>query len=66
MSLPSQTYLNTAQVAEFLNVSSSYLNKLRLIGGGPRFAKIGRRVAYDIADLIEWAESRKRTSTSEH
>lgn len=66
MSFSTQSFLSTPQVAEFLNVSPSYLNKLRLSGGGPRFVKIGRRVAYDIADLIDWAESRKRTSTSAH
>lgn len=65
MSSPAQSLLSTAQVAERLNLSTSYLNKLRLTGGGPRFAKIGRRVAYDLVDLIEWIESRKRSSTSE-
>ncbi|WP_422385478.1 helix-turn-helix transcriptional regulator [Oceanicaulis alexandrii] len=63
VSIPS--LLNTAQVAERFNLSASYLNKLRLTGGGPRFVKIGRRVAYDIVDLLEWIEAQKRVSTSE-
>lgn len=65
MATATRTLLNTAQVADFLNLSTSYLNKLRLVGGGPRFVKIGRRVAYDFADLTEWIESRKRSSTSQ-
>lgn len=58
------SYLNTFQAAEFLGVSPSYMNKLRLTGDGPVFAKIGTRVAYDIADLKSWVEARKQTSTS--
>jgi hypothetical protein len=34
------------------------LAKLAVIGGGPKFRKIGtRQVLYDVADLDAWAES---------
>ncbi|WP_417497201.1 helix-turn-helix domain-containing protein [Maricaulis sp.] len=56
--------MNTYQAAEFLSVSPSYLNKLRLTGDGPVFVKVGTRVTYDRADLENWATDRKRTSTS--
>lgn len=58
--------LNVNEAAERLGVSVSYLNKLRLSGGGPAFVKIGARVAYDPADLASWIEARKRQSTSEY
>ncbi|GAA0641058.1 helix-turn-helix domain-containing protein [Brevundimonas lenta] len=57
--------MNVSQAANFLGVSSSMLNKLRVFGGGPVFLKIGRRVAYDPADLASWLESRRRRSTSD-
>ncbi|WP_417485280.1 helix-turn-helix transcriptional regulator [Maricaulis salignorans] len=64
MTHPTPRYLNTYQAADFLTVSPSYLNKLRLTGDGPTYVKIGARCAYDVADLQSWVEARKRTSTS--
>lgn len=57
--------LSTAEVATRLGLSISYLNKLRVEGGGPPFVKIGTRVIYDGADLNAWLASRKQRSTSE-
>ena len=57
--------LSTVEAADRLGVSSSYLNKLRVTGGGPPFVKIGARVAYDPADLGRWLEAQKRSSTSD-
>ena len=57
--------LNVNEAAALLGVSASYLNKLRLYGGGPRFAKLSARVAYDPADLSAWVETQKRASTAE-
>jgi hypothetical protein len=57
--------LSTFEAAERLSVSASYLNKLRVTGGGPPFVKIGARVAYDPADLAAWLEAQKRRSTSD-
>ena len=56
---------NVNQAAERLGVSVSYMNKMRLVGGGPRFIKMGARVLYDPADLLAWLEAQKRCSTSE-
>lgn len=52
--------------AHFLNLSPRTLEKLRVNGGGPAYHKLGRRVAYSSADLEEWIEDKRRTSTSEH
>ena len=56
--------LNVTEAAERLSVSASYLNKLRVTGGGPPFIKIGARVAYDQADIAAWLDAQKRTTTS--
>jgi predicted DNA-binding transcriptional regulator AlpA len=57
-------HLTVAETAQVLNVSCSWLNKARLTGDGPIYAKIGRRVVYSTNDLDEWLEKRKFASTS--
>jgi hypothetical protein len=51
-------YLNNAEAAQFLRLSPRTLEKQRVIGGGPRFRKFGRRVMYAIEDLEAWANAR--------
>ena len=51
--------------ADYLGLSISTLNKLRVFGGGPVFLKLGRRVAYDVADLDRWLDTKRRRSTSD-
>ena len=58
-------YLTNTEAADFLTLSPKTLNKLRVIGGGPRFRKLGRRVAYSLADLEEWATRRVCETTSD-
>jgi len=66
-STPIPKLLNVNEAAERLGVSASYLNKLRLRGGGgPAFMKLGARIAYDPSDLAKWLEEHKRRSTSEY
>lgn len=57
--------MNTKQAAEYLQLSKPHLDRLRLAGGGPRFAKIGKGVRYRKVDLDAWVESRLVSSTSE-
>ncbi len=56
--------LNVSEAARYCGVSVSYLNKLRVSGGGPIFEKAGRVVRYDRATLDEWRRSRRFGSTS--
>jgi predicted DNA-binding transcriptional regulator AlpA len=56
--------LTTAEVADRLRVSTSFLAKARVTGLGPRFIKIGRSCRYRLSDLDEYERSRARTSTS--
>jgi hypothetical protein len=55
----------TRDAAAVLGLSESYLNKLRIYGGGPPYLKIGKRVLYDVKDLQTWARAHRRTNTSE-
>lgn len=61
----SPRYLRNDDAAKFLSIGPSTLEKLRCVGGGPRFSKIGRVVVYSIPNLHAWAESRAVNSTSE-
>lgn len=56
-------YLTNNEAAEFLRLSPRTLEKQRVIGGGPRFRKFGRRVMYAVVDLEAWADSRTFEAT---
>lgn len=56
--------LRTQGAAEYLSISVSTLNKLRLTGGGPSYIKLGKSVLYDPSDLDVWLASKRRRSTS--
>ena len=58
-------YLTNDEAAEFLRLSPRTLEKKRVIGGGPRFRKFGRRVMYAVADLETWADARSFEATSD-
>lgn len=58
-------YIPDEAAAELLSLSRSYLRKLRVYGGGPRFSTLGRAVRYRVGDLHAWAQSKTATSTSE-
>ena len=58
-------YLTNDEAAEFLRLSPRTLEKQRVIGGGPRFRKFGRRVMYAVVDLETWADARSFEMTSD-
>lgn len=62
---PTMVYLNCDQAGEHLKLSPRTLEKLRTIGGGPRFRKLGRRVVYTLSDIDAWADARACESTSD-
>jgi predicted DNA-binding transcriptional regulator AlpA len=64
MELTHQTmHLRTPQAADYLGLSTSVMEKMRLRGDGPSYAKLGRLVIYAICDLDAWVNANKRTST---
>jgi predicted DNA-binding transcriptional regulator AlpA len=53
------------EAAEFLRLSPRTLERYRVSGTGPRYCKLGRRIAYREADLEAWIAARVVGSTSE-
>ena len=53
------------EAAALLRLSERTLERWRVTGDGPPFAKLGRRVGYRPADLETWIASRIVASTSE-
>jgi hypothetical protein len=59
--------LRTPAAAEYVGLSVSTLEKLRLTGGGPAYYKSGPKiVVYRVEDLDAWLTARRRTSTSDN
>jgi hypothetical protein len=58
-------FLTTDEAAELLRLSPRTLEKLRVLGGGPRFRKFGARVVYAGTDLRTWADSNTYGMTSD-
>ena len=60
-------FLTTPEAAARLRVSKSYLDKLRVYGGGPPFIRLTRRkILYRRSALDDWAMSRSFSSTSQY
>ncbi|MBK7745714.1 MAG: hypothetical protein IPI39_00510 [Candidatus Obscuribacter sp.] len=62
-------WVGEKEAAAFLGVSTPYLQKARVTGAGPKYAKLhtGRTgaVRYLLGDLQVWMESKCRANTSE-
>jgi predicted DNA-binding transcriptional regulator AlpA len=56
---------DTERAAQRLGLSISTLEKMRCLGGGPAYLKLGRRVVYEVADLDAWKAARRTLSTSQ-
>lgn len=61
--VPPSRYLTNDEAAAYLRLSPRTLEKQRVIGGGPRFRKFGRRVMYAVSDLDAWADARSFGAT---
>jgi len=59
------TFLTQAETAELLRISGRKLERHRLDGTGPRFARIGRRVVYAQSEIDAWIEANTFRSTAE-
>lgn len=56
--------LDQKRAARFLGLSVRTLERHRVAGTGPRFARLGRLVRYRQTDLDDWVQASLRTSTS--
>ena len=54
--------LTTAEAADFIGKSISWLNKSRMSGTGPVYLKIGGAVRYERSDLDAWLHGKRRTA----
>lgn len=50
--------LNTEELAATLQCTPNAVMGWRKEGTGPRFARLGRRIFYREADIVEWAKER--------
>lgn len=57
--------LTNAEAAAFVRLSPRTLEKFRVLGGGPRYKKLGARVRYSVEDLRAWLDSRTFEMTSD-
>ena len=57
--------VNQERAAQLLGLSPRTMESWRLVGGGPVYIKVGRRVRYRRSDLEAWLDARQRTSTSD-
>jgi hypothetical protein len=51
-------------VAKIVKRPENWLAKLRIIGGGPRFLKVGGTVRYRRSDVDAWLASCERVTTA--
>jgi len=61
---PVNTYMTNKQAAEYLGIADGTLNKWRVTGGGPKFAKIGGSVRYKVDELEAFANKSTFPHTS--
>ena len=59
-----RTIVRTDRAADYIGLSVSTLNKLRLTGSGPKYIELNRAVVYDTRDLDGWLDANRRKSTS--
>ena len=57
--------LTPKEAARFLKMSTSFLAKKRMHGGGPTYSKSGRSVRYTKAALLKWLKSRECRTTKD-
>ena len=52
--------LRTPAAADYVGLSASTLEKMRLSSAGPEFVRLGgRAVGYDVRDLDEWLDEQR-------
>jgi len=57
--------LTPKEAAKFMKMSTSFLAKKRMHGGGPTYSKAGRSVRYSKTALLAWLKSRECRSTKD-
>ncbi len=60
-----QQFLTERETAKLLRVSARTLQRWRLTGDGPPFCAFGGRRLYSREDVMSWAATQRRRSTSD-
>lgn len=55
--------IRVKEAADYVGLSKSSLDKLRMGEDGPAYFKLGRAVVYSTDELDGWLESKRRSST---
>jgi predicted DNA-binding transcriptional regulator AlpA len=53
------------EAATYIPMAKSTLDKLRSVGGGPRFIKLRGKILYDQSDIDRWLDDHKQISTAD-
>lgn len=61
--IAAQDILVTKEAARLMRMSHRTLEDWRLTGDGPPYLKVGRRVLYRLADLLEFLDGAVRRNT---
>jgi DNA-binding transcriptional MerR regulator len=56
--------MSELEAAESLKLSPRTLQRWRVVGGGPGYRKLGKRVVYTPDDILEYLERSRRGNTS--
>ncbi len=62
---PALVLLDQTRLAELLGCSARTLERQRLEGSGIPFCRVGRLVRYRLADVRQYLEEQRRTSTGD-
>ena len=66
MTRPAKRIARTPEAAEYVGLAPATLEKLRVVGGGPRFVRLGgRAIGYDVRDLDAWLDAQRHQTTSD-
>jgi hypothetical protein len=60
-----EALISQNEAAKILRLSVRTLERYRIVGGGPRYVKLGRRIVYRPGDLDAWVASNTVSSTSQ-
>lgn len=58
------THLTPKETAERLRVTTGTLANWRVLGQGPKFVKLGRKVLYPVAQIERYETAQLRTNTA--
>jgi len=61
---PEPVFISEQELARLTTLSRTTLQTMRREGGGPPFARLGRRVVYRLADVDRWIH--ERTLSQDH